>query len=61
MIHPENRDHNSKQDKPEKQTDLLGQEGSDSENFNPRDFSERSLKSVAEIRQNVTKRGGQPI
>jgi hypothetical protein len=40
--------------------DLLGQSGSESDQPDPRDFSNRTLKTTATIRQSVTAKGGQP-
>jgi|GEM_PF-5218043 hypothetical protein len=43
-----------------KEVDLLGEEGLESEEFDNRDFSARSLKTTAGVRQAITKKGGQP-
>lgn len=45
---------------PQPQTDLLGQSGNESLVADSTDKSRRELLAIAEIRQAVTKRGGQP-
>lgn len=40
--------------------DLLGQQGSDQQAHDPRDYSSRILQAIATLRQAITKRGGQP-
>jgi len=54
------QDANSDNSPKPKEVDLLGQEGSEPENFDNRDFSTRTLKTTASVRQAITRKGGQP-